>query len=275
MRLAKSRNVYFSLFILVTVVLSLLLVSGCAEKVIDEEEQQRITRAKIGLKSITKWNVDKVNQMQIFDEKGRKIEERWYNPKGIVVTSRKLHYHKKDHNPYEVVWYKGVDILKSTYHYEYDNKGNRIQEIWLSSLDELKTKTDISYEDNRVKEMIVYGTRENLVSKRSYLYGNDFLIEYLETNAQGEIINRQKYYQDENGKKAKEEWYNKEGELQSKRFFGFDGDLLKEKLIYKNGDEFEYRITYEYDHNNMLTKESWFDEEGKTVFENIYTFEHY
>jgi hypothetical protein len=263
--------------IMLVIISSLMLAAGCSKRdqIDTTEEKDRILRESLGIQSITKWNNEIKNQVQIFDRQGRIIEERWYNPDEVLVTSRVLKYKSRSNKPEEVIWYKGDSIKKSRYLYTYDRNNNLIEEEWLSPREQTQIKIEYFYGDFGLEKQIRYGSNENLIHTRHYEYKNGNLIEFKEINSRDNITNRHEYYYNEKGNRYLEKWFNPEGEIRTIRHYLYDNDLLIGKKQYRNADEFEYKVDYHYDDNGMLIGEFWYNEEGDMFFSNEYSFEYH
>ena len=259
------------LFALITV----LIFSSCRvkEKALNAEEQEQLLRKELGISSQTKWSHEMINQIQYYDEEGRLIDEKWYNPNGVVVTRRVLGYNENSGLLDSTIWYKGEDILRSRYRYSYYADGNLAQEIWLTPLDEVQTKSVYRYEDGKLVEMIKFDKADNLISTSLYTYDRDNLVLFLERDRRDILINRLIYEYDRNDNLLEERWQNDEGEVRTRRVYTYENGVRNSKTEYRFG-EFVHRAVYEYDENGLISREVWFNEQDEQIFENLYTYEY-
>ena len=262
------------LIVILLVILATFQFLSCRnshkEMRLDNETSLRI---ELGVSMQAKWNNRVKNQVQFYDKLGRLIEERWYNPEGVLVTSRRLMYKRRFSEPYEVVWFKGDSIIKSRNLYKYDRSRNLIKEEWLSPQDDLESLFDYTYGPDGLETTVKYDHLGNVIFTRFYRYTDSLLVELIEKNRSGEITNRHTYLYNDQGNRYLETWYSRDGEVRAVRNFLYQNNQKIGKKQYRGEHEFEYFVEYRYLDNGLLAGEYWSDEESTVFFSNEYTYE--
>ncbi len=258
------------------VLLPLLLISGCGrrDRADQPEAELEELRKELGIKTQTKWSHDVINQVQFYDREGRLVEEHWLNPKGVVVTSRVLEYDERTGRLDTTTWHRGLEALKSRNVFRYDRRGNLIEDRWLTPFDEIRTRTEYIYEDDRLVEELKYDMSDNLISTTQYVYGDGHLAEMVVKDRRDRLTGRQQYSYDTAGNLLEELWFNEENENVLQRSYRYDEGQVIGMTQYDNG-EFTHSLEYEYDSNGLILRESWRNEAEEIFFENLYTYEHF
>ncbi|MBW6515876.1 MAG: hypothetical protein K0B81_04565 [Candidatus Cloacimonetes bacterium] len=260
--------------ILMVSLLGLLYLSSCGVSRKDTpDDREQLIRKELGITIQTKWSHNIVNQKQYYDEEGRLIDEKWLNPNGVVVTRRVLEYDDQTGKLDNTIWYKGEQVLRSKYHYSYDQDGNLVEELWLTPFDEIQTRTVYNYDNGDLIEEIKYDRNDNLISTAIYLYRNGFLNEYIERDRRDDIVNRHLYSYNSDGDLIEESWLNESGEVTVSRVYSYVDGLMQSKTEYRY-EEFYHRAVYEYDSNGLIVQEIWYNESGEPIFENQYTYDY-
>ena len=85
------------------------------------------------------------NYFNIYNEKGNKIEDNFYDSDGNLSSKDTYEYDEKG-NKIEENWYNSDGSLDSKYTYKYDEKGNIIEENYHNSNGRLYEKHTYKYE---------------------------------------------------------------------------------------------------------------------------------
>lgn len=145
---------------IILAILSVLRLVSCkqSEKKNDLTEENLKGKVK-SIKETTYEAVEKFGQIEkgdalydddafpftIYNEKGNKIEEYWYNSDGSLLYKSTYKYDEKG-NKIEENSYDSDGRLHSKYTYKYDEKGNIIEENWYDSDGSLYEKHTYKYE---------------------------------------------------------------------------------------------------------------------------------
>lgn len=251
-----------------------LIAAGCARKTRELTPEEAL-RKEVGVRRSVKNTNQMVNQVQFFDENGLKIEEQWYNPNGVIITSRKLKYDNQTLNLMKVIWYKGLDIQKSKNVFEYDSYNRLVSEETLTPFDDRKNIKYFYYDNGNIIKEVMEGSRGGIRYKRFFSYENGNLVEFEEKNDDGEITNRQTYKFDADDNMIKQVWYYDKGYPVVTKEHAYTDGRLKETVRFNEEQELEYRIVYRYNIDGLLEQEKWVDSEGNTTTENIYTYNYH
>lgn len=255
-------------------ILLLFTLFSCAgrDEILTAEQRERELFRELGVKTQTKWSHGVVNQVRHYDQRGRIIDEKWYNPKGVVVTRRVLEYERNSVEPAEIVWYKGREVLKSRYLFSYDRKGRLKEEKWLTPFDEIQTRTVYHYDNGNMVKAEKFDRFENTINTSLYSYENGFRTEFIEKDRRGNIVNRHKYQYDGEGNLLVEKWFAENDEVTTERYYEYDNNILIEQREYQEG-RFFHLLSYEYYSNDLLLYETWMNDEEEIFFRNNYTYE--
>ena len=159
------------------------------------------------------------NYFNIYNEKGNKIEDNFYDSDGNLSSKDTYEYDEKG-NKIEKNVYDSNGRFHSKYTYKYDEKGNMI-------------------EDN------VYDSNGRLYFKKTYKYdekGNK--IEENWYNSDGRLHSKYTYKYDEKGNNIEENYYNSNGRLYEKHTYKYEYDKNNnwtQRIEYKN--TIPHRIT--------------------------------
>jgi hypothetical protein len=256
-------------------IIMLFLVScGTRETAISPEKEENLRRKELGIKTQTKWHADVINQIQHYDKEGRLVDELWLNPNGVVVNRRVLEYDEKTASHTGTVWYKGRDILKSRYYYHYDNRGNLFEEEWKTPFDDIISRAEYTYQDNKKIKSETYNRFDQLQGTNIYTYEDDLLKDLVQKDRRDRVTNRHQYYYDEEGNLKKEQRFNLRDNSTTTKLYRYEDNKLIEETEYRN-DEFVHTLSYEYDSTDMILRETWENEEGNTLLENRYTYDFF
>ncbi len=259
--------------IVVSIIITVIALS-CSRKT-RELTPEELLRKEAGVRRSVKLTNERVNQAQFFDQNGLKIEEHWYNPNGVIVTSRELKYDEKTLNLLKINWYKGRDINKSKHVFEYDNAGKLVSEETLTPFDDRRTIKYLYYENGIMVNKRMEGSKGSLRFVRHYSYDNGNIVEFREKNDDGELVNRQTYSFDDANNKIKEVWYYDKDHPVATKEHSYSAGRLAKTARYDENDELEYTIKYEYNLDGLLHFKRWTDSEGNILTENRYTYDYH
>ncbi|MCB5230003.1 MAG: hypothetical protein WCX83_02120 [Candidatus Cloacimonas sp.] len=264
--------------LIVALLAVLILVTACSIKKQEptEEDLQAELYSRLRISKITKLNQDHINQVQLYNRKGRLINEKWYNLNMTIVTQRNLKYNPKTDRNIETEWLKGEDIFKSRNIFEYDSQRRLKRIYWINSSEEQVGTSDYLYnKEGKLESVTRYDGRNNIVSTQKYRYENGKLMEYINEDRGGKVTSRQVYQYSDAGVKTEEEWYDSQRNRTTNKYYKYDvaGNLVEE-LELRNG-EHQHRLLKEYDENGLLLSEEWLNEEGEQMFQNTFEYEYF
>ena len=218
---------------IILVILSVLCLVSCNQSEKKNDLTEENLKGKV--KSITENTyeaVDKFGQIEkgdvlvdssavytddgrfkIYNEKGNKIEENYYNSNGSL-------------------------IYKNTY--KYDEKGNKIEENYYNSNGRLYSKTTYKYDEkgNMIEDNFYDSDDGSLIYKNTYKYdekGNK--IEEYHYDEDGKFNYKTTYKYDEKGNKIEYNDYDSDGRLNSKTTYKYEYDKNNnwtQQVIYAN-----------------------------------------
>ncbi len=223
---------------IILVILSVLCLVSCNQSEKKNDLTEENLKGKV--KSITENTyeaVDKFGQIEkgdvlvdssavytddghfkIYNEKGNKIEENYYNSNGSL-------------------------IYKNTY--KYDEKGNKIEENYYNSNGRLYSKTTYKYDEkgNMIEDNFYDSDDGSLIYKNTYKYdekGNK--IEEYHYDEDGKFNYKYTYKYDEKGNNIEKNNYDSNGRLDSKYTYEYDkNNNWTQRIQYKN--TIPHRIT--------------------------------
>ncbi|MFA5557000.1 MAG: hypothetical protein WCY06_00040 [Flavobacteriaceae bacterium] len=197
-----------------------------------------------------------------YDEKGKRISQSVYNPKGLEY--KESYKYDEKGNQIEWSWYNSDGKLKSKYPCKYDEKGNLIEQSRYNSYGELKWKHTYKYDEkgNEIEESR-YDSDGELDLKYTSKYdekGNK--IEESKYNPDGELVSKTTSKYDKKGNKIEWSIYNSDGELVSKHTYEYDekGNLTaeyNESLLFGTHSK---SYLYKYDKKNNWIEKIWFED---------------
>ncbi len=205
----------------------------------------------------------------IYDEMDNVIRS-VYTVDGKVSESNSDY--KYDKNGNVVLKLSKEDGDEYSYEYKYDKKGN-IKEFVLKKNGIQQSRTKYSYDDNgnKIKEDM-YSRNGALAGSSVYEYddkGNNTLNVFYYN---GEERQKSVYTYDEMGNLTEDVYYDEDGEGSREKYFYDEKGNQIEWLSYFQG-EFSGRYVYEYNGENQLIKESYFEGENDSV--PYYTEEYF
>ena len=220
---------------IILVILSVLCLVSCNQSEKKNDLTEENLKGKV--KSITENTyeaVDKFGQIEkgdvlvdssavytddghfkIYNEKGNKIEENYYNSNGSLIYKNTYKYDEKG-NKIEENYYNSNGRLYSKTTYKYDEKGNIIE------------KNGHNY-DGSYKITYKYDEKGNNIEQNNYKYDGSFLYKYT-------------YKYDEKGNNIEKNNYDSNGRLDSKYTYEYDkNNNWTQRIEYKN--TIPHRIT--------------------------------
>ncbi|HTR81770.1 MAG TPA: hypothetical protein VMM58_09090 [Bacteroidota bacterium] len=278
------------------------------QKQLEEKEQERIRKS--GIYAVSVWKYDysfgKPDKKGVelsfnrFDSKGRRVEEKTFNPAdGSVVQTINCRYNSDD-QVIEEVKAKGDEKTKTVY--RYDSTGNRKEAVSYKPDGSVDRKSVFSYDDDgNLLESKGYLSDGHLFSKETYAYdslGNvieqknsldQFTYRY---DDDGNMVELVKYRRDFNsldslvyvvsdrltfeydslGNMTAQIVYKPDSSIKarSKYFYDDDWNLVNE-VDYSFDNRVDYTISYTYDRRQNVVEE-WGTDKGRP-FRNIYRFD--
>jgi len=107
-----------------------------------------------------------------YDEKGRLIEEAWYNPDDTLEKRDVLGY--DDDESMDPAWEEKYDAKNEhigTFYYKYDDRGNLIEKKWYNAKDELQSYYKYKYnDDDLLIWLALYDENDNLQMYHEFEY---------------------------------------------------------------------------------------------------------
>ena len=217
---------------IILVILSVLCLVSCNQSEKKNDLTEENLKGKV--KSITENTyeaVDKFGQIEkgdvlvdssavytddghfkIYNEKGNKIEENYYNSNGSLIYKNTYKYDKKGNIIEEKSYYPdGSLIYKNTY--KYDEKGNKIEDNSYDSDGRLHSKYTYKYDE-----------KGNKIEENWY-------------NSDGRLHSKYTYKYDEKGNNIEENWYDSDGSLYEKHTYKYEYDKNNnwtQRIQYKN-----------------------------------------
>jgi len=169
--------------------------------------------------------------IQKYDEVGNNIESLSYDSNDDLEDRTILVFENGQKK--ETLSYLGDGSLEDRFIFKYDKAGNRIEEEYYNSEEEIRWKAILKYNDKLL-----------LISRTT-------------CNSFNTIINKKKYHYDGKERKTEEVSCDKEGIQISRIMFAYTGEgKITEKLFQGSNNETEYKQIYEYqnDYKKISTK---------------------
>ncbi len=221
----------------------------------------------------------------VFDEKGNRLEENYYNPDGTLSVKHIYHYNEKgnieDENYYDSDWtllkwvtytYSeegnlsenrtyGNDYLFSLSRYSYDEKGNKIEQINYK-LDNGILFWDFHYDSTTFyKFTFKYNEKGDMIETNSY--DTDGNLNYTITSTY-----------DNNGNTIAEAWYGSNGNIWTKKTYNEKGNETEYCSYDSKGNvAWKYTYVYEYDSQENWTKQTEFKQYPPALDKPTYILE--
>ncbi len=175
------------------------------------------------------------------------------------------------------------DVIVNTITTTYDENKNPVQEVRVSSDNEILWKNISTYNNNLKQESSEFDAKDNLKARIIYTYNNDKLLDETGYDGEGAIMWKTVYKYNVNGLKEVILNYNSDGSLSEQQTYTYTDDnkidtittfdsftntsvlkvfryapngLLNEITYYDSNKEITKRIVVKYDSSNNISKVS-------------------
>lgn len=270
----------------ITLFISILFMIGCntnKSKIETDLEKQGFKGKVKSIKSTTYKAMEKFGEIQkgeevdkllsIFNEMGN-FTERIYSKNG-KIDSKQTYIYNNQKNIIDKKEYDSDGILKLQTTYDYDEKGNKIEENTFGRFETQKTTYKYDDKGREVESLITFsfqgidGSVELRITKEYDQKGN--VIEEKNYNNRNQLSNRNIFTYDERGNRIKEIFIDlNTNESEEKNIYTYDKNNKKieiQKYISKNLSE---KTTIKYDEKGNILEEHIIDFNRNTLFKIVY-----
>ena len=143
---------------------------------------------------------------------------------------------------------------------KYDDFGKEIESVELSEIDEVKTKTISSYDENgNLKEQITYDIKDNLLWKVTTEYKDGLKADVSEFDADG-VLKSKTIFLYSDGKLIDETGYETEGALVWKTIYKYNEDGTQRAILHYNADgSLDEEQTFDYSEDGKISSIKYYD----------------